>query len=58
MATIDLVDNFQVPRKQMSKQVNRPSLQSFWKDGVVSVGTSADADVPGLDVSRLKYALA
>lgn len=40
----------------MSKQVNRPSLQSFWKDRVVGVGTSAHADVPGLDVSRLKYA--
>lgn len=56
MAAIDLVDNLQVPRKQMSKQLNRPSLQSFRKDGVVGVGTSAHADVPGLHVSKLKYA--
>lgn len=55
MATIDLVDDFQVPRKQMSEQVDRPSLQSFRKDGVVGVGTSANTDVPGLDTSRLKH---
>lgn len=56
MATIDLVDNFQVTRKQMSKQVDRPSLQSFRKDSVVGVGTRAHADVPGLHDSRWEHA--
>lgn len=54
MATIDLVDNFQVTRKQMSKEVDGPSLQSFREDGVVGVGTSAHADVPGLGESAFK----
>lgn len=54
MATIDLVDNFQVTRKQMSKQVDWPSLQSLRKHSVVGVGARAHADVPGLDTSRLK----
>lgn len=56
MATIDLVDNFQVTRKQMSKQVDRPSLQSFRKDSVVGVGTRAHADVPGLHNRRWEHA--
>lgn len=40
----------------MSEQVDWPSLQSLGKDGVVGVGTCAHADVPGLRVSKIKYA--
>lgn len=54
MATIDLIDNFQVARQQMSEQVDWPSLQSLGKDGVVGVGTRAHADVPSLRVSEMK----
>lgn len=50
MATIDLIDDFQVARQQMSEQVDWPSLQSLWKDGVVGVGTRAHTDVPGLSI--------
>lgn len=52
MATVDLIDNFQVARQQMVKQVDWPSLQSFRKHRVVGVGTRAQADVPGLDTSK------
>lgn len=54
MATIDLIDNFQVARQQISEQVDWPSLQSLGKDGVVGVGTRAHADVPSLRVSEMK----
>lgn len=52
VATVDLVDYFQVPWQQTSKQVNWPALQSFRKDRVVGVGTGAHTDVPGLSISR------
>lgn len=52
VATVDLIDNFQVAREQMSKQVDWPALQSFRKDGVVCVGTGAYTDVPGLKNSE------
>lgn len=48
MAAVDLVDNLQVSRQQVSKQLHWPALQSFWKDGVVGVGTGPHTDVPGL----------
>lgn len=52
MAAVDLIDDFQVARQQMSEQVHRPALQSFWEDGVVGVGAGAHADVPSLDTSK------
>lgn len=52
MATVDLIDDFQVARQQMVKQVDWPSLQSFRKHGVVGVGAGAHADIPGLDTSK------
>lgn len=54
MATVDLIDNFQVTGQQMSKQFDWPSLQSFREDGVIGVGTRAHTDVPGLDTSKSK----
>lgn len=48
MATVDFIDNFQVPGQQMSKQVHRPAFQSFRKDCVISVSTCTHTDVPGL----------
>lgn len=38
----------------MSEQVDRPSLQSLGKDGVVGVGARAHADVPSLLVSEVE----
>lgn len=56
MAAVDLKDDFQVTRQQMSKQVDWPSLQSFRKDSVIGVGTCAHTNVPGLDTSKIfKY---
>lgn len=55
VAAVDLVDDFQVTGQQMSKQVNRPALQSLRKDRVIGVGTGADTDVPGLKSSRRKH---
>ena len=54
VATVDLIDNFQMTGQQMSKQLDWPALQSFRKDGVVGVGTGAHADVPGLNTSKTK----
>lgn len=54
MATIDLIDDFQVTRQQMSEQVDGPSLQSLGKDGVVGVCARAHADVPSLRVSEME----
>ncbi len=55
VAAVDLIDNFQVARQQMSKQVDGPALQSFRKDSVVGVGTGAHTDVPGLHTRKRKY---
>ena len=54
VATVDLIDNFQVTGKQMSKQIDWPALQGFRKDSVIGVGAGLYADIPGLENSR-KY---
>lgn len=54
VATVDLIDNFQVTGQQMSKQVDWPALQSFRKDCVIGVGTCMHTDVPGLNKSKKK----
>lgn len=52
VATVDLIDDLQVTRQQLGKQVDWPALQSFRKDGVIGVGTRAHTDVPGLNTSE------
>ena len=52
VATVDLIDNFQVTWQQMSKQVDRPALQSFRKNSVIGVGTGFHTDIPGLNTSK------
>lgn len=54
VATVDLIDNFQVTGQQMSKQVDWPTLQSFRKDGVIGVGTGTHTDIPGLNTGKRK----
>lgn len=49
MATVDFIDNFQVPWEQMCEQVHGPTFQGLGEDSVVGVGAGADTDVPGLD---------
>lgn len=48
MATVDLVDDLQVARQEMSEQVDRPTLQSLGEHRVVGVSTGTNNDVPGL----------
>lgn len=52
VATVDLINNFQVTGKQMCKQVDWPALQSLRKDGVIGVGAGTHTDVPGLDTIK------
>lgn len=51
---VDLVDDLQVTWQKVLEKVNRPTLQSLWKDGVVSVGTGSHGDVPCLQDKRVE----
>lgn len=51
---VDLIDDLQVARQEILEQVDRPTLQSLWKDGVVSVGASTHGNVPCLQDEREK----
>lgn len=46
---VDLVDDVQVTRQKVFKEVHRPAFQGFRQDGVVGVGTGTNHDVPGLE---------
>ena len=46
---VDLVDDLQVARQQLLKQVDGPALQGLRQDGVVGVGTGLTRHLPSLE---------
>lgn len=48
MPGIDLKDDLEVTREDSFKHADGPALQSFWEEGMVSVGKSPEANIPGL----------
>src|SRR5207253_55814 len=46
-ATVDLVDNLQVPRQHQLEQLHRPLLQGFGQQRVVGIGKRLYCEVPG-----------
>src|SRR6516165_2161736 len=45
---VDCVDDLQVPRENAFEQWHWPALQRFWQQCMISVGESADGNLPGL----------
>lgn len=52
MPPVDLVDDVQVTRQKVFKQVDWPAFQGLRQYGVVGVGTGTDHNVPGLSTER------